>query len=373
MKFRLPATIAIYFLFTILFSCLSTYASQEKKENISQWEKISSFVQEFSHAFCGCGGGFVTVTQPCDKKKNTQKIVQPNSFYLSNEKKNAQSTIISELLSSPQSQHTVHLFPNSLLLKSKNITLFFIVNQFLTCKDILILQKTCKFFQHLLQPNHANMLAFCDYSDSKTIADTTLIWDDLKYFLKQSYYTAFDEMEMFNMKENQYALLTRGLKNKIIIWNNYLASYPQMLLDQATQNIPFENQQDSYNILPMKIFNKLENAFARITKEGNVKTGGNRDDGGDSRIVQSQLQKVKTIVATLRAFAALLVDGRVYAWGNEDDGGKIPDEIQIKLQNVKMIFSTDRAFAALLNNGHVKCWGHKYTGGKKKLDYNMLK
>ena len=54
-----------------------------------------------------------------------------------------------------------------------------IFNEFLTIKDILVLRKTCKVFQNLLQPNHTNMVTFCDYPYYKNVTDTTIVWDDV--------------------------------------------------------------------------------------------------------------------------------------------------------------------------------------------------
>jgi len=281
-----------------------------------------------------------------------------------------------------------------------------IVTKFLTIKDIFILQKTCKTFQNLLQPNPANLVSFCNYANSKKIEDATIIWDDLKFFLEESY-SVFNEMEMFNIKENQYVVLTRAPENKIIIWNNNHTPYPQILLDQATKNTQLANQQNSYisnNLEPFKIFNKWGSAWAIITKEGNVITGGNKQEGGNSSFEKKQLKNVKMIVSTAGAFAALLDNGRVVtwgfgieciqphhngqlqnvkrifstnsafaallddggvvAWGESHFGGEIPDDIQNKLRNVKMIISTDNAFTALLCEGRVFAWGNDCSAAK---------
>jgi len=313
MKFGLSATIAIYFLLTLLFSTLYTHASQEKIE-----------------------------------KTTTQHI--PQNYKIQNHENRAKIlvqkwTIFSKLL---DKKHKLHLLQQQFLLQSKTIPLYLIVNQFLACKDILILQKTCRFFQNLLQPNRSNMVTFRNYADSQKMTETTIIWDALKYL--QNYYSVFDRMEMFNIKDNQYAVLTP--EKQIIVWTNNVTPYPQILLHQPTNNAPLE------------VFNNTGNSWAIITKEGNIETCGNIEDGGDSRHVQSQLKNVKMIASTLRAFAVLLNDGRVVAWGSKIYGGKIPDDIQPQLHNVEMIFSTDWAFAALLDDGRVLCWGNEDAGGK---------
>jgi len=354
MKFRLSATIAIYFLFTLLSSTLYTNASQDKN-------KI-----------------FTEKTHLLERQQNTLAQDLPENLQplLNDTKRNAEITTISKLSISQERQHIAQLSSNPLLLNFKNNILFLIINQFLTCKDILILRKTCEVFKNLLQPNRANMATFCYYSYSKQITETKIIWSDLKYFLKQSYYSAFNEMKMFNIKKNLYAVLTGSPEEKIIVWNNQLTHYPQLLLHQATKNTKFvdQNSYNSKNLAPLIFFNKKCTAWAIITKNGNVTTDGNKRDGGNSRSVQSQLKNVKIIFSTWYAFAALLNDGSVVAWGNSSVGGKIllsrqkccfswkkkcPD-----IKNVKMIFSTNGAFAALLNDGDVVAWGNENSGGK---------
>jgi len=130
-----------------------------------------------------------------------------------------------------------------------------------------------------------------------------------------------------------------------------------------------------------KIFNKNENAWAIITDEGDVITGGDDRDGGDSRHVQLQLKNVKMMVSSLSAFLALLSNGSVIAWGEESCGGKISQKlykhhepccfsfscrkpIQTQLQNIKMIVSSYTAFATLLEDGSVVAWGDENFGGK---------
>ena len=49
--------------------------------------------------------------------------------------------------------------------------------------------------------------------------------------MKQNYYSAFYEMKMFNIKENEYAVLTRVPEEQYIVWNNQSIPYDRMLLD----------------------------------------------------------------------------------------------------------------------------------------------
>jgi len=181
MKFRLTATIATYFLLTLLFSTLSTNASQERKEN----SKIIL---------------------------STQTNPQQNH---SNNRTNRQNVFKQKWKTFPQLLIGIHkprISQTSLLPQRKNNVLSLVINQFLTCRDLIILRQTCADFQYLVQPNQANMVTFRTYGVSKPMADTNIIWKDLKYFLNQSYYSAFDEMKMFNIKINQYVVLTHGRK-----------------------------------------------------------------------------------------------------------------------------------------------------------------
>ena len=156
MKFRLrTATIAIYFLFTLLFPTLYIQASQDKNENFT--EKL--LAQDLS--------------------QNLQPLTKT---YLFDKKENAQITTITELSISQKLQQPTHVSTNSFLPEMSNPILFLIINQFLTCKDILVLQKTCKVFQNLLRPNHANMVTFCNYSDTKRMIETIIIWDDVTFY-----------------------------------------------------------------------------------------------------------------------------------------------------------------------------------------------
>ena len=132
--------------------------------------------------------------------------------------------------------------------------------------------------------------------------------------MKQSDCSVFNEMQMFNVKENQYAVLTKLPEKKIIVWNNNVTPYSQLLLQQALLPANQQQHSSSNNLAPLKFFLKFENAWAFITKEANVTTGGDKNYGGDSSSVQSQLKNVKIICSTDFAFTALLGDGRVVAW-----------------------------------------------------------
>jgi alpha-tubulin suppressor-like RCC1 family protein len=155
-------------------------------------------------------------------------------------------------------------------------------------------------------------------------------------------------MEMFNLKENQYAIFTRD--QKIISWHNEQALhlYPKMILSKIKNEISQLPLLLDYE-LP-KIYTKDGDAWAKITNEGNVITGGDAFYGGDSNHVQFKLKNVKMVASTNTAFAALLENGNVVTWGNEDEGGKIPEPIENQLKNVKMLYSNLYAFAALLND-----------------------
>ena len=136
MKFRLPAAIALYFLWTLLFSIFFTTSSFDKQENsqIITTSTQSNLLQNYSH---------------------NQLLVEI---------------------------HKPRITQTSLLPQRKNNILSLVINKFLTCKDIIVLQQTCYDFQYLLHPNDANMITFCVYGVSKTMPNTNIIWEDVIQF-----------------------------------------------------------------------------------------------------------------------------------------------------------------------------------------------
>lgn len=103
-------------------------------------------------------------------------------------------------------------------------------------------------------------------------------------------------------------------------------------------------------------------AFAAIKADGSVVTWGNKQNGGDSSSVKTNLNKVKQIFSSTYAFAALREDGSVVTWGNENGWGKSKDNLN-GVTSVKNIFATNDAFAALTDQGSVVTWGDYEYGG----------
>jgi len=251
------------------------------------------------------------------------------------------------------------------LLHSKNNILFLIINQFLTCKDVLVLQKTCIFFHNLLRPNPSNMVCFCNYADSKHMTETTIIWDHLKLQnCRIQMFNTHNQLQLQNVKifststnemtfsESAFAVLLND--GRIVAWGN----------ENLGGKIPADIQPQLQNENVKMIVSTYE-AFAALLNDGRVVAWGNKKFGGKiPDNIKPQLRNVKMICSTFNAFAALLNDGRVVAWGHQLYGGKIPDDIQPQLENVKMICSTSNAFAALLNDGSVVAWGNEKFGGK---------
>ena len=87
-------------------------------------------------------------------------------------------------------------------------------------------------------------------------------------------------------------------------------------------------------------------AFAPILGDGSVVTWGSAQFGGNSRVVQDQLENVHQIHAAQNAFAALRGDGTVVTWGDAGSGGD-SSSAQKRLKNVKQIQGSDNAFAAI--------------------------
>jgi len=318
MKIHFNSTVAIYLLFTLSWFTLYAHASKEENKSNSQFILSAEDHSPLKH-------------------KNRVNGLQQNW-----------QSFGRLLIAKNKLQTNTFIQGIPLIIQP---FLFLVVNQFLTIKDIFVLQKTCKTFQNLLQKlNHSNMLT-C--GDAKQRTEINIIWDDLNYNL-------FDDMEIFNVKENLYAALSHTHGRKIIIWDNYLNSYPRFLFNK-TQNEILGNKALLYE--SPKVYLKFEKrAWAKITKEGNVEIGGDKIDFENN--VHLQSKKVKLIFSSARAFAVILENGSVVAWGNPRFGGEIPDEIQIQLKNVKMIFSNLKAFAALLDDHSVLSWGCGKFGGK---------
>ena len=133
MKFRLAAAIALYVLLTLLFSTLSTTSSRELQNHENRHKVFAKKWKTFFQLLVG----------------------------------------IHKLRTVDQT---------SLLPQYKNNILFLIINQFLTCKDIIVLRQTCYDFQYLLHPNDAHMVTFCLSGVSKTMTDTNIIWGDVIKF-----------------------------------------------------------------------------------------------------------------------------------------------------------------------------------------------
>lgn len=103
-------------------------------------------------------------------------------------------------------------------------------------------------------------------------------------------------------------------------------------------------------------------AFAAVRADGTVVTWGLSSAGGNSSIVHAELHDVTAIYSTLRAFAALRSDGSVVTWGMQEDGGDIT-HIEAQLKNVIAIYSTWSAFAAVTADNKVVTWGNQDEGG----------
>ena len=86
--------------------------------------------------------------------------------------------------------------PNLLQTQRHNI-LSLVINEFLTCKDIIVLRQTCNDFQYLLHPNDAHMVTFCVYGPSKTMTNVNIIWEDV---IKNFYFLCFSNLENKNTK-----------------------------------------------------------------------------------------------------------------------------------------------------------------------------
>jgi len=273
------------------------------------------------------------------------------------------------------SQQELLITQTNTLINLKNNVLSMIINRFLTMQDILILRKTCHAFGNLLEPNDSGMITFCNYFDSQQMVNVDIFWLNLKYFLNESYENAFHEMEIYTIKEQQYAVLTCSSDQKIISWFGEIISKNTKLSEFKTMHDLKRKRESNKNMSHPIIFEPLItlytkfNFFAQVQfiKGGIIKKiDGHEKYGGkifDDELLP-KLKKIKTIVSTNAAFAALLDHGGVFAWGHKKEGGVIPIEIENKLKNIKMIFSTAGSFCALSQEGNVFAWGKESTGGK---------
>lgn len=113
-------------------------------------------------------------------------------------------------------------------------------------------------------------------------------------------------------------------------------------------------------------------SFAAIRSDGTVVTWGHEASGGDSSLVQEQLKGVQEIRASRSAFAAIRADGKVVAWGYGDQCGD-STEVQEQLKGVWEVRSSAGAFAAILENGRVVTWGDSCYGGDSSKVQGLLK
>lgn len=376
MKFsHSKASIATYVLFPLLCMALFINASKEEQNPLIN---ASEDKQEL----------YINASE------DEQQSQQDNTMKRKRKKKNEISNLSSIIAQNLQQDDLQQ--PPVKLLHSIHVNTISTIVEFLTIHEILTLRKTCIYFQMLIFPNEKNMVTFCKAFGSKKMDDDiTLLWDDLKYFLNESYASALKNLEILNLKQNQYTVFTHD--QKIISWQNKQALhlYPKMILNKISQK-PLDGElvatiytemktawakitnngniitsrlakKDSYFILQtVKMIASTFASFAALSKNGSVFAWGEDNYGGQiPELIQTKLhQNVKKIVSNDYAFAALLKDGSVVAWGKETYGGKIPELIQTKLQKVKMIFSTSFAFAALLENGNIVTWGSEDQGGK---------
>ena len=91
--------------------------------------------------------------------------------------------------------------------------------------------------------------------------------------------------------------------------------------------------------------------------------------GGDSSVVQDQLQGVKHIQACFGTFAAILGDGCVVTWGRFGDSSAVRD----RLRDVQKIQASLKAYAAILGDESVVTWGGVFHGGDSSWVQDQLR
>ena len=115
-------------------------------------------------------------------------------------------------------------------------------------------------------------------------------------------------------------------------------------------------------------------SFAALKSDGTVVTWGDGSNGGDSSSVQNKLNNVIHIytnnyfntsyISFFSSYAALKADGTVVTWGNNECGGD-SSIVQSQLNNVIHIYSDGQSYVALKADGTVVTWGAAYLDGSK--------
>lgn len=129
-----------------------------------------------------------------------------------------------------------------------------------------------------------------------------------------------------------------------------------------TNSVEIKPNVEPYNETPNS------KAFAIIKSDGSVFAWGDKNAGGDTSSVASQLNgdvPVIQIYTNDNAFAALRSDGSVVTWGDKNSGGDsgaVADKLHGNI-DITSIYSNGNAFAALRSDGSVITWGDKNYGG----------
>lgn len=162
MKFRFSATIAFYFLFTLLWTNLNTYASEE-----SYW-----------------------LSRICDKVVAKQEILkienqkEPDNEQVLLKKENENEPSQNERRLVNENRHNIGqiLFNTHEARKIPKYILYIIFYEYLTVQEILVFRATCKISKDLLEPDKYNMVTFSEaiYPNK----DVYLAWIDFTVYFQ---------------------------------------------------------------------------------------------------------------------------------------------------------------------------------------------
>ena len=95
---------------------------------------------------------------------------------------------------------------------------------------------------------------------------------------------------------------------------------------------------------------------------------GNVEWGGDSSVVQDQLQGVQHIQACVGTFVAILSDGCVVTYYGGDSSA-----VRDRLRDVQKIQASLKAYAAMLSDESVVTWGEDEHGGDSSPVQDQLR
>jgi len=267
-------------------------------------------------------------------------------------------------------------FMNKMDTNSRKYTIM----KYLTLRDIIPFGFTCKtlfaeVFEFKEDDGKRTLKKFCSMDIPAHIVP------HLKYLLEEAPENLPTIKVIHQIKKDNVFGYSLNCLGKMLTWKNHDAiearivspSYEEgNVVTWGNQNRGGDSSVVQDQLQNIQMIFSTRYAFAALKTNGNVVTWGDQSGGGNSTAVQNLLKNVKMIFSTLDAFAALTTDANVVSWGRQDRGGD-SSIVQDQLQNIKTIFSTNEAFSALKYDGNVVTWGYHSRGGNSFAVQHRLK